>query len=143
MLKVIDEISKKNDKAIKLVPKFIKLDGKLKNLELICTKAAGTKYDFNRFLLPLKFIRKIHNYETTLNEAIGDQPILKILIIKLNNDYNPRNTKKVKEKNEVLKSARKLSDARDEIINLFEKGIFPYKDNTFKTEEEKSEDESK
>ena len=26
-------------------------------------------------------------------------------------------------------SARKLSDARDDIIGLFEKGIFPYKDN--------------
>ena len=26
----------------------------------------------------------------------------------------------------VLESARKLSDARDEIINLFEKGIFLY-----------------
>ena len=26
---------------------------------------------------------------------------------------------------------------------MFEKGIFPYEDNTFKTEEEKSEDESK
>ena len=36
-----------------------------------------------------------------------------------------------------------MSDARDEIINFFEKGIFPYKDNTFKTkEEEKSEKES-
>ena len=32
-----------------------------------------------------------------------------------------------------------MSDARDEIINFFEKGIFPYKDNTFKTKEEKKE----
>ena len=32
-----------------------------------------------------------------------------------------------------------MSDARDEIINLFEKGIFPYKDNTLKTKEEKKE----
>ena len=38
---------------------------------------------------------------------------------------------------------KKLSDARDEIINLFEKGIFPYKDNVFKTkEEEESEEQS-
>ena len=35
-----------------------------------------------------------------------------------------------------------MSDARDEIIYFFEKGIFPYKDNTFKTKEkEKSEEE--
>ena len=37
----------------------------------------------------------------------------------------------------------KKIDVRDEIINYFEKGIFLYKDNTFKTkEEEKSEKES-
>ena len=71
-----------------------------------------------------------------------DQTDLRILISKLNNDYNPRNTKKAKEKNRVLEYARKLSDARDEIINFFEKGIFPYKDNTFKTKEKKSEKES-
>ena len=35
-----------------------------------------------------------------------------------------------------------MSDARDEIINFFEKGIFPYKDNTFKTKEKNSEEES-
>ena len=50
--------------------------------------------------------------------------------------------KKVKERNRVLESARKLSGVRDEIINLFEKGIFPYKDNVFKTKEKKSEEES-
>ena len=27
--------------------------------ELVCTKTDGTKYDFNRFSLPLKFIEKI------------------------------------------------------------------------------------
>ena len=51
--------------------------------------------------------------------------------------------KKVKEKNKVLESANKLSDARDEIINFFEKWIFPYKNKTFKTKEkEESEKES-
>ena len=91
--------------------------------------------DFNRFSLPLKFIAKIHNYEITLNEAIENQTKLKILVSKLNNDYNPRSTKKAKEKNRVLESARKLSDARDEIINFFEKGAFPHKGNVFKTKE--------
>ena len=45
---------------------------------------------------------------------------------------------KIEEKNRVLKSAKKLSDARDDIIDLFEKGIFPYKDNVFKTEEKRN-----
>ena len=64
------KLAKKNIEANKLVPKFWKLDGELENVELVCTKTDGTKYDFNRFSLPLKFIGKIHNYEITLNEAI-------------------------------------------------------------------------
>ena len=63
-------------------------------------------------------------------------------INKLNNDYNPRSLKKAKEKNNVLESARKLLDARKDIIGFFEKGTFPYKGIVFKTKEEKSEEES-
>ena len=35
-----------------------------------------------------------------------------------------------------------MPDAKDDIIDLFEKGVFPYKDNVFKRKEEKSEEES-
>ena len=38
MLKAINEISKKNHEANKLLPKFIKLDGELENVEFVCTK---------------------------------------------------------------------------------------------------------
>ena len=48
---------------------------------------------------------------------------------------------KIEEKNRVLKPAKKLSDARDDIIDLFEKGTFPYKGNVFKTKEEESKKE--
>ena len=58
--------------------------------ELVRIKTDGTKNDFNRFVLPLKFIEKIHNYEITLQEAIDDQTELKILIKKLNHDYNSK-----------------------------------------------------
>ena len=34
-----------------------------------------------------------------------------------------------------------MSDARDGIINFFEKGIFLYKDKTFKTKENKESEE--
>ena len=34
-----------------------------------------------------------------------------------------------------------MSDARDNIINLFEKGPFPYKGNVFKTKEKESKKE--
>ena len=42
-LKVIDEISKKNAEANKLVPKFKEIGKALNNVELICTKTDGTK----------------------------------------------------------------------------------------------------
>ena len=67
---------------------------------------------------------------------------MEILINKPNNDYNPRNPKKAKEKNNVLEFARKLLDARKDIIGFFEKGTFPYKGNVFKTKKEESEEES-
>ena len=82
-------------------------------------------------MFPLKFIEKIHNYEITLDEAKNYQTELEISINKLNNNYNPGSLKKAKEKNSVLESARKLLDARKDIIVLFEKGTFPYKGNLF------------
>ena len=139
-LKVIDEIRRKNTEANKILLDIKKIDETLDNAELVCTKTDGTKYDFNRFLSSLKFIEKIHNYEITLHEAKNDQTELGILINKLNNNYNPKIPKKVKEKNNVLKSARKLLDVRKDII-FFKKGIFSYKGNAFKTREEESEEE--
>ena len=90
MLKAIDEISKENEEVHKLLSKFTKIDETLDNAELVCTKTDGTKYDFNRFLFPLKFIEKIHNYEITLNEARNNKKELGILKTKLNNDCNPK-----------------------------------------------------
>ena len=93
MLKATDEISKKNDEANKLLFEFKKINDTLDNAELICTKTDGTKYGFNCFSLPLKFIEKIYKYEITLDEAIEKQVELKELINKLNN-YGPRISKK-------------------------------------------------
>ena len=45
-------------------------------------------------------------------------------------------TEKIEEKKRVLKSARKLQNARKDITDLFEKAIFPYRGNLFKTKEE-------
>ena len=145
-LELIDKISKQNDKANKLLSEFKKIDKTLENADFVCTKTDNkAKYDFNRFSLPLKFIEKVHNYEITLDEAINYQTELEILINKLNNDYKPRISKKAKakEKNNVLESARKLLDARKDIIGFFEKGTFPYKGNVFKTKEEEESQENK
>ena len=91
-------------------------------------------------MLPLKFIEKIYKYEITLDEAIEKQAEE---LKNKPNDYGPRISKKIEEKNRVLESARKLSDARDEIIDLFGKGIFPYNDKIFKTKEKEESEEKK
>ena len=51
-----------------------KIDKTLENADLVCAKTDNkTKYDFNRFSLPLKFIEKIHNYEITLDDKINNK----------------------------------------------------------------------
>ena len=75
------------------------IDDWLETAQLICTKTDGkTKYDFNKFVLPLKFATKIYCHNLMLQEAEDDQQELKILINKLNNNYNPTSTPKIKEK---------------------------------------------
>ena len=76
------------------MPNFRRIGRTLDKAELVYTKTDGAKYDFSCFVLSLKFIQKIYNYEITLDEAIEDQITLEILISKLNNNYNPRSLKK-------------------------------------------------
>ena len=57
----------------------------------------------------------------------------------MNNDYNPRNLNRIDEKQKVLNSARKLQNTREDIIDLCEKAIFPFRGNVFKTKEESEE----
>ena len=68
---------------------------------------------------------------------------MKILLHKLKKQ-NPRNLKQIKVKEETLTVAEKLLNNRQQVIDAFKAGIFPYKDR-FPTEEkpeEKSEEES-
>ena len=91
-LEAINEISK-NDEANKLLPEFRRINDKLENPELVCTKTDRAKYDLYRFSLPFKFIEKIYKYKITPDEAIEKQAKLKEIIKKLNN-YGPRNPEK-------------------------------------------------
>ena len=120
-----------------------KIDTELDTAELVCTKTDGkAKYDFNLFASPLKVARKIHNYKITLNEVIYDQEKLENSIIRLEN-YKQKNAQKKEEKDKVLESAIKLWHIRNDIINAFDKKIFPYNDKEKKkTKEEKSEQKS-
>ena len=136
-IKAINEIRRKNHEANKILLDVKKIDTKLDTEELVCTKTDGTKYDFNIFALPLKFVEKINNYEITLDEAIEDQNKLEKLIFRLNN-YKAKSKIKQKRKR-VLKSAEELFHVRENINDFFKKGIFPFKGNVFKTEEIKEE----
>ena len=86
--------------------------------------------------MPLKFTSKIYRRDLTLKEAKNNQQDLSMLKNKLNNNYNPKNNTKIKEKDDTLKSANKLFSIREEIINAFKKGIFLYIDG-FQVEKKK------
>ena len=61
------------------------------------------------------------------------------MLNRLNNNYNPKNKTKIKEKDDTLKSAKKLLIIRKKIINAFSEGIFPNIDG-FQVEKETDED---
>ena len=105
------------------------IDDWLDTAQLVCTKTDGkTKYDFNKFIFPSKFTIKIYHHDLTLQKVEDDQQELKILRNKLNNNYNPKNQIKIKEKEDALKSSKKLIFTRESFINAFKKGIFWCKD---------------
>ena len=101
----------KNDEANKLLPEFKKIDETLDNAEFLCTKTNGTKYDFNIFALPLKFVEKIYDDKITLDEAKDDQDKFKKLIIRLEN-YKARKGKKKEEKKSLRICSRIVSCER-------------------------------
>ena len=75
------------------------MDDWLDTAQLVCTKTDGkTKYDFNKFTSLSKFTLKIYHHDLALQGAEDDQQELKILINKLNNNYNPKNPIKTKKK---------------------------------------------
>ena len=83
------------------------IDDSLDNAQLVCIENDGiTKYDFSNFTFLSKLASKICSKNLTLQEAEDNQQELKILINKLNNDYNPRNPIKINEKDDTLKSAK-------------------------------------
>ena len=75
------------------------LDDWLDTAKRFCTKADGKiKYDFNKFTFSSKCTLKIYRHDFMLQEVENDQQELKILINKLNNNYNPTNDKKTSQR---------------------------------------------
>ena len=115
-------------------------DDWLETAQLICTKTDGkTKYNFSKFAFPIKFASKIYRHDLTLQKARDNQQDLQILINNLNNNYNPTSQLKIKEKDDTLKSTKRLIVIREGVINTFKKGAFPYRDG-FQVEKETDED---
>ena len=90
--------------------KEIKLtDDWLETTQLIFTKTdRRTKYYFSNFTSPLKFTLKIYHHDLTLQKANDDQVNVKILINKLNNDYNPKQSRKNKGQRWYFKACKKI-----------------------------------
>ena len=108
-LKTINFVSIINEKAKKLMDNIKQRDDWFGSAQLICTKTdERTKSNYNNSTFPLKFISKISRRSLTLQGVKDDQQKFKKLINKLNNDYNPKNQTKIKEKDDALKSAKKI-----------------------------------
>ena len=121
-LKTIGFFSTLSDEAKKLMVNIKQLDDWLDTAQLVCTKTDGkTKHGFSNFTFPSKFASKIYNKDFTLQEAKDNQQELKILINKLNNNYNAKHKIKVEEKGDTLKSSKKLFFIREEIIRAFKR----------------------
>ena len=80
----------------------------------------------------------IYRDKSLLKDAKNEQNETKILLNKLRN-YNPTKAKKIKAKKETLSAVEKLLNNRQEVIDVFKTGIFPYEAGFQK---EKSEEES-
>ena len=79
--------------------------------------------------------------KSLLKNAENKQNEIKILLNKLRK-YSPTNLKKIKSKEETLSAAEKLLNNRQEIIDAFKTGIFPYIDG-FQIKEESEEESEK
>ena len=121
-LKAITEIGRKNDEANKILLNVKKRDAKIDTEELVYTKTEGTKYDFNPFAFPLKFIEKTYNYEITLDEAKDNQDKLEKLIIRLEN-YKAIINKKEEEKNKEEIKEKTKEETKEEIERFISNGI--------------------
>ena len=98
-LEATDKFRRKNNEAKDLVFRIKKIDTELDTAKLAHTKTDGkTKSDFNLFTSLLKFVRKIHNYEITLDEAIEEKKKLKNSINQARKLPTNENKKSRKEK---------------------------------------------
>ena len=105
--------------------------------KFVCVKTDGTIFNFNKFKNSIDLASNIYRDKKLLKDAENEQHNIKILLNKLRN-YNPTKPKKLKAKEETLSAAERLLNNRQEVIDAFETGIFPYIDG-FQIKEESEE----
>ena len=141
-LKSISYFSQLTTKAKELFEKLQKKENDIDSEKCVCVKTDETIFNFIKIKNPLDLASNIYGNKSLLKDAEDKQNEIKILLNKLRK-YSPTNLKKIKAKEETLSAAEKLLNNRQEVIDLFKTGIFPYKDGfQIKEEsEEKSEEE--
>ena len=104
----------------------------------LCVKTDETIFNLNKLKNSLDVASNIYKNKKLLKDAENEQQDMKILLNKLRK-YNPTKAKKIKAKEETLSAAEKLLNNRQEVIDAFKTGIFPYIDG-FQIKEESEEE---
>ena len=125
-------------KAKELYGRIIKEKNDIDPEKFVCVKADKTIFNFNKFKISLDLASNIYRNKKLLKDAENKQHEIKILLNKLRK-YNPTKSKKIKAREETLSAAEKLLNNRQDVIDAFKTGIFPYKESQIK---EESEEES-
>ena len=126
-LKSISYFSQLSTKAKELFEKIKKEKNDIDPEKFVCVKTDGTIFNFNKFKNSLDLASNIYRNKNLLKNAENEQNEIKILLNQLRN-CNPTKLKKTNAKKETLSAAEKLLNNRQEVIDAFKKGIFPYID---------------
>ena len=110
--------------------------------KFVCVKTDGTIFNFNQFKNSIDLASNIYRDNKLVKDAENEQHDIKVLLNKLRN-YNPTKPKKIKVKQETLSAAENFLNNRQEVIDAFKRGIFPYIDGFQIKEESEEESEEK
>ena len=125
--KSIGYFSQLSTKAKKLSEKIKKEKNDIEPERSVCVKTDGTIFNFNKLKNSLDLASNIYKNKSLLKDAENEQNEIKTLLNKLRM-YNSTKLKKIKAKEVTLIAVEKLLNNRQEVIDAFKIGIFPYKD---------------
>ena len=93
--------------------------------ELVRVKSDGTIFNFNSFKNSLEFAWNIyHKGKTSLEDAKDAQYRMASLLNNLKN-CDQKNSDKIKSRKETIINAERLYNNRNNVIKVFENGVFP------------------